>query len=91
MSATPGYDERIAVGAHRLLGALTLIVGNAELLRRHWAEMDVETFEGLIADVEERARFLTRQFELLARGLPIDLSADLAADRVAAATPAGAD
>ena len=73
MSTTGSREENLAVTAHRLLGAVSLIADKAAFLRQHRNEVDDELCDRWLLEIEANARDLSHCLGLLARGLIADL------------------
>lgn len=63
----PQGDDLLAVIAHSLLGSVGVIVGGAELLGTHWAELPADEREALLASMLSQARHLAEVLDNLVR------------------------
>jgi len=67
-------DEQLALTAHKLLGAVSLIAGKAQFLRAHRDDVDAEVCDEWLTDIEVSAQLIAKQLGFIARGLPADLA-----------------
>ncbi|MEY2569053.1 MAG: hypothetical protein QOE35_3582 [Actinomycetota bacterium] len=63
-------DTLMAVMAHGLLTAMSVVTGSIGLLRDAWDEIDPEERESLLAKAEEQALHVGAVLTDLVRGLP---------------------
>jgi hypothetical protein len=68
-----GSSGEVAVAAHVLLNRLAVVVGRMVILRSQWDHVPAETREAWLHHAQRTAMDASASFQLLARGLPLDV------------------
>ncbi len=73
-----GGTDELAVLAHRLLNSFTVVSGRAATLRDHWDLLPLDQRSRWLAEIERAALDVAGLLGVLARGLPGEVTAELA-------------
>jgi hypothetical protein len=66
----------IAVAAHVLLNRLAVVAGRMVILRNQWDDLAPETRDAWLAHAQRTSVDASAAFQLLVRGLPLEVSED---------------
>lgn len=77
-SVIEGGSDELAVLAHRLLNSFTVVSGRAATLRDYWDQLPLDQRSRWLAEIERAALDVSGLLGALARGLPGDVTAELA-------------